>query len=372
MSTRILLAAPVRDRAWILPAYLERLTDLDLPEGVQLDAYFLVNGDLGDGSVEILKRFAEAMDGRMGVVVERYMAPPPAPPTRETHNRMNIFSYLAGLRNTTIDRALTNGYDYLLSVDSDILMPAWTLQRLLAHGRDVVAAALVNDEFWNLPAPYRAYNMLRKADFPGPDGVQAYLHVADMPDSGLIEVDVTGACFLIARRVLEAGCRFDNHPAGEDVPFCQAVQAAGFRLYGDAGLRVDHMMGQHTFIAPKLRAEMSPPMPNVVRLLSGDRPRFDVLYGPQATQNAMSRIWARLLIEDLRGMPGSPIPAACEVGDFHWDQAAGIIRMRLAEGKAPAPKPETQPAPSDAPAEPAVRSLPRRGVAAGAGRRSAR
>lgn len=363
MSTRILLAAPVRDRAWILPAYLERVADLELPEGVELDAYFLVNGDLGDGSVEILKRFAEVMDGRMGVVVERYMTPPPAPPTRETHNRMAIFGYLAGLRNTTLDRALQNGYDYLFSVDSDILMPSWTLRRLLSAEKDVVAAALVNDEFWNLPPRYRAYNMLRRADYPGMDGVQAFQHVTDMPDSGLIEVDVTGACFLIARRVLEAGCRFDTHPAGEDVPFCQAVQMAGFHLYGDAGLRVDHMMGQRTFIAPSIRAEMAQPVPYVIQLLSGDRRRFDILFGPQATKHAMSRIWARLLIEDMRALPGSVIPAACEVGDFHWDQAAGIIRMRLAE----VPEP---PAPVPAPVA-AARSLPRRGVAAGAGRRSA-
>jgi GT2 family glycosyltransferase len=362
MSTRILLAAPVRDRGWILPAYLERVDELDIPEGVQLDAYFLVNGDEADSSVDMLKRFAEVVDGRMGVVVERYLAAPPAPPSRETHNRMNIFSYLAGLRNTTVDRTLTNGYDYLFSVDSDILMPAWTLRRLLGAGRDVVAATLINDEFWNLPNSHRAYNMLRRTDYPGPNGRKAYRHVANMPEDGLIEVDVTGACFLIRRQVLEAGCRFGDHPAGEDVPFCEAVQAAGFRLWGDAGLRVDHMMAQHTFVAPALRAQMAQPTPYLIQMLSGDRRRFDVLFGPQATQAVMGRIWARLLIEDLRAARDSIIPAACEVSDFHWDQAAGVIRMSLAEAPAKAPEPAPPPAAS-------ARSLHRKGVAAGAGRR---
>jgi hypothetical protein len=357
-GTRVLLAAPVRDRGWILPAYLERVAELDIPEGVQLDAYFLVNGDEGDGGPDMLRRFAGLMQGRMRVEVERYPADPPVPPSRETHNRLSLFRYLAGLRNATVERALAGGYDYLFSVDTDVLMPAWTLRRLLAAGRDVVAAALVNDEFWNLPAAYRAHNMLRRADFPGPAGRRAYQHVTNMPETGLMEVDVTGACFLIARRVLEAGCRFADHPAGEDVPFCEAVQAAGFRLFGDAGLRVEHMMAQHTFVAPAIRAQMAPSTPYIVQMLAGDRPRFDIVFGPQATQTAMNRIWARLLIEYARSIGGSPIPACCEVGEFHWDQAAGVVRIGVAEAPQPAPAPT-----------PAVRSLPRRGVAAAAGRR---
>lgn len=345
---RILLAAPVRDRGWVLPAYLDRVNALILPEDVRLDCFFLLNGPDPQGCGPMLERFKELVSPRMHVEVATWPEEPPAPPTRENANRLNIYGYLARLRNETIERALSGGYDYLFSVDCDLMLPEDTLVRLLADDRDVVAGRVCNDEFWPLPSGLRVHNLLRRAPFPGPEGSTAYTHVRSLPESGLIDVDVTGAGFLIRRAVLEAGCRFAHHPMGEDVPFCEQAQAAGFRLYGDVGVRLDHIMGQHAWVQPQVLQSMPHNVPFFVQIPAGDRTRLDVLLSPATTKVLTERIWARLLVDEMRAQGHALLNGMSEVERFDWDHASNAILLRLA-GPAPAAEPvQAQPVPSPA------------------------
>lgn len=53
---------------------------------------------------------------------------------------------------------------------------------------------------------------------------------------------MTGAAYLISRRVFDAGVRYKFHHQGEDPGFCADAQSKGFKLYCDFFLHADHVM----------------------------------------------------------------------------------------------------------------------------------
>lgn len=82
-------------------------------------------------------------------------------------------------------------------------------------------------------------------------------HLHNIPDLGpwtvptrygrLVEVDMTGACYLIDSKVLDAGVKYGFHHQGEDCFFCAMAQEYGFKLYCDYTLRADHIMSEQIF-----------------------------------------------------------------------------------------------------------------------------
>jgi hypothetical protein len=88
--------------------------------------------------------------------------------------------------------------------------------------------------------PVYYFNNLKKSLIPGP-----WLVPTRYGD--LVEVDMTGACYLIHRRVLDAGVEYGFHHQGEDPYFCCMAQDYGFRLYCDYTLTADHIMNEEIF-----------------------------------------------------------------------------------------------------------------------------
>lgn len=132
-------------------------------------------------------------------------------------------------RNKLATDALAWGADYLLWLDTDHTFPADTLGRLLAHGKDFVAAN------YRRRIPDRVVPASR-----GLDGELAG------PKEGLEEVQSVGfGVCLIRREVFESTSKpwFDLELApdgltglGEDYYFCRKAGAAGHSIYVDHAL----------------------------------------------------------------------------------------------------------------------------------------
>ncbi len=322
---RVLLAAPVRNRAWVLPAYLEALAALRIPQGVQLSALFVLNGSK-DKSGEMLARFQSAMAERMPVEIAEHPDAPPAHEGRRHDDRQRIYAYLAGLRNTLAERALSGGYDYLFSVDSDILLPADALEQLLAAERDAIAAVIYNDEYWSFPPEYRQTNMLMRSDMAGPRGESVYEHMRGFPADQVFEVDLTGACILIARHVLKAGVRYADHHFGEDTPFCEAARAQGFRLWGHGGVLARHMMSHRAWLAEEWQARLEPNMCILERTQGATSQRLQVKLSPGAVEAVLDQKLAAVFLEEVhkRGVPSDAI-----LDRFVWDRARNVVTLEL-------------------------------------------
>jgi hypothetical protein len=137
-------------------------------------------------------------------------------------------SIVAEARNRCVELAREQDADFLLFLDSDMVFPRNALQRLLAHGKDIVGATY--------PKRVPPYEILGAAV---PDGSVesngALLEMLHLP---------TG-CILIRMAVFDAmtgpNFRFRVDPdtgaiVGEDYDFCDRARAVGFTVWCDSRL----------------------------------------------------------------------------------------------------------------------------------------
>jgi len=120
--------------------------------------------------------------------------------------------------NLAREFALVNGYDYMFTIEDDMIVPEDVIIRLLSWKKDVVCSA------------YRLKGGKGKY-YPG-------------LFKGLIEVEfVTFGCTLISRNVLEK-VKFrvvtENGKVG-DMAFSEDARKAGFKLYADTNLVCGHL-----------------------------------------------------------------------------------------------------------------------------------
>jgi FkbM family methyltransferase len=162
-----------------------------------------------------------------------------------------VFQYFYGynidqIRNLIADWVV-KGYDYLLSVDSDIVLPRDTLRRFLSHDVDMVSGLYIQ----------------RK---PGQHTLEIYENndrggVSNIPygkikDRGLVPINGCGfGCVLIKKSVFQAipYPHFVYHSAlnhantiSEDVDFCAKALKKGFKIYADTAIKCRHI-GQGEF-----------------------------------------------------------------------------------------------------------------------------
>lgn len=141
-------------------------------------------------------------------------------------------SSIALNRNKIVATLLAHpAMQWLLFCDSDMVPPADTALRLLAHGEDkeIVSAMC----FARTPPHLPAWAEL--ADAP-----------ATMCEEGLREIDIAGfGCVLVRRRVFETmPPPWFEHPTpgcGEDMVFGRKARALGFRFFLDPTVDVGHM-----------------------------------------------------------------------------------------------------------------------------------
>ena len=207
---RVLIAAPLRQKPEIFREYQKGLDGLIIPDGVSADRFFVVN-DCDEVIPEI--RDAEyTVNNSENVTIY--------------HNHMwtgDLVNRMGEMRNQTIRKALEGGYDYLLSVDTDLVLEEHTLQVLLETGKDIVAGLFWTNG-WSNAWMY--------------DQAQGYDPTWERP--GLYRVGGTGALILISRKVMEAGVDYTNIPClrkavfGEDRHFCIRAMCHGFEIWADS------------------------------------------------------------------------------------------------------------------------------------------
>jgi GT2 family glycosyltransferase len=222
---KVMIGCPLRDRAWILPRYLDCLEKLHR-NTFQPQYCFIIN-DCTDHSPQILAEFVHRQPGIVRLIEKNYDYP-------GGHRRGQYkFGRLAELRNLLLKAFLESDCDYLFSLDSDILVPPGTLSRLVEDDCDIVSALVCNGHEIGDPG---IYNILQRSS----DG--SYKHIRDFPRDQIFPVDCTGAAYLIKRAVITAGVRYSNQRGGEDIAFCEAASNRGFNIFCDGRVECLHLM----------------------------------------------------------------------------------------------------------------------------------
>lgn len=162
------------------------------------------------------------------------------------------FSFLQGSlvydsRNTFAVNAITEGYERILFIDSDMVLPPDTLKALSADmdtGLEYVSAL-----FFNRQAPIKPmiYKTLRSEvkDLDLPPVQEVY---ADYPEDQLFRIEGSGfGCVMVSvdlvRKVWDAyGPAFMPTPVmGEDLAFCWRVKKLGVPMWCDSRVKVGHI-----------------------------------------------------------------------------------------------------------------------------------
>lgn len=142
-------------------------------------------------------------------------------------------------------------YDYLFSVDSDIILPADTLVKMLAHDVDVVSGVYIQRKD-NVEIP----EIYRKNEYGGVSNVPIDVLLAKR---SLQEIDGCGfGCVLVKSHVIRKmgypqfvyKSALDHiNTVSEDVYFCRRAQEVGASLFVDTSIICNHV--GKTYFYPK-------------------------------------------------------------------------------------------------------------------------
>ena len=208
---RVLIAAPLRQDPKIFEEYQKGLDALIIPDDVMVDRFFVVND-----CVEVVPYIRRAdyveVNNENGMMYRDHLW------TGELVGNMSTY------RNMTIRRALEGGYDYLLSVDTDLVLEPHTLQYLMAADKDCVAGLFWTNG-WSNAWMYDQAEDNNRTEWKIP---------------GTYRIGGSGALFLIMRKVLLSGVDYTPIPNlrkavfGEDRHFCIRAVCHGFEIWADS------------------------------------------------------------------------------------------------------------------------------------------
>lgn len=163
------------------------------------------------------------------------------------------FQYFYGyqidqIRNLIADWGIK--YDYLLCVDSDIVLPADCLEKMLSAKKDIISGLYIQ----RIPN-----SQILEIYEQSPVGM-SNMNFEKIRDSGLIKIAACGmGCCLINSNVLRKlpyphfvykSAISHAHTFSEDIYFCCKAREHGFEVWADTSIRCDHV-GSTTYSLPK-------------------------------------------------------------------------------------------------------------------------
>ena len=157
-------------------------------------------------------------------------------------------------RNILREYALAHGYDYLFSLEQDVIPPPDVLERLLAHNQKIVTGVYFKLYPLTLTQTGKKDGKVVKRikalapvlfAFSTSPGKMEIFTAKTLDPPRLLKVRASGlGCMLIHRSVLEQiSFRFDpSVDTYDDVLFCNDLLDKGFSLYADTGIRCKHLI----------------------------------------------------------------------------------------------------------------------------------
>lgn len=142
-------------------------------------------------------------------------------------------------RQAVARQAIATDAEWVFFVDDDMLFPPDQLERLLAHNLDVVASLYLNRN----PAFYP----MAFGDSRVQDGKTGWRPVAlrNAPAAGLANVVAAGTGGMLVKtdvfRAIPYDTWFQHEGGTEDLPFCERVIAAGYKIYVDLEAVMGHV-----------------------------------------------------------------------------------------------------------------------------------
>jgi len=248
---KILLGSPIRQKPKILKEFLKSLDTLE-KNTFTLDYFFIDDNDIEE-SKQLLKGFSEKKKSNIQILSRnddsKYVC------DENTHHwNENLIWKVAGYKDLMIQKALTENYDYLFLIDSDIVLHPKTVEQLLIAKKDIIA-----NIFWtkrNLDSdllPYvwcsddfKMYNQNISENLTKEEINKREKYFLDMLHvQGVYKVGGIGGCTLISNEALKKGVSFEKiHNLtlfNENNHFCLRAVVLGLSLFVDTHYPAFHI-----------------------------------------------------------------------------------------------------------------------------------
>lgn len=141
-------------------------------------------------------------------------------------------------RNTLVQKMQETNCDWVFFLDSDVLCPGDTIQRLLSHRLPIVSGLY-----------YTRHSPINPAMWRDAGDKAHFLPINDFQIGTLIEADVIGmGCCLIHRSVFDKLQKpyfkwtngFQENGVSEDFYFCNQAKSQGFHIFVDTSIMCEH------------------------------------------------------------------------------------------------------------------------------------
>jgi GT2 family glycosyltransferase len=236
----ILLCAPVHEKEHIFIEYLKSLRSLEIPEGYAVTKMFILHNceHLGKHINKDLNEIYQVLNDDVSY---------------QKNDRTHIwqdknFKAVVTIKNYLINAMLSNNFDYIFYVDSDLILHPKTLLQLLSTDKD-----MVSNIFWT----HWDKSNANQGELPNCWMRDDYgFELADLKawkQKGTYRVGMTGACTLIKRKVLE-NPSVNWNPINnisfslwEDRAFCIRVAIAGFEIWTDTNYPALHLYREEMY-----------------------------------------------------------------------------------------------------------------------------
>lgn len=149
-------------------------------------------------------------------------------------------SLIYSARDKLAFMAVQEKYDYLLFIDSDMVVPPDSIKRLLSHKKDIVCGLYFKRQYNYEPVIYKElkFSLL---NHPTVEPITDY-------KDGLIEIEGCGmGLCLIKTEVFKTILQHDYScfeplpHLGEDFAFCIRARNSGYKIYCDTTLKCGHV-----------------------------------------------------------------------------------------------------------------------------------
>ncbi|WP_291649684.1 glycosyltransferase [Clostridium sp.] len=248
---RILIGSPIHQKPIILKEFLMSLKELD-SDDLYIEYCFIDDNDIEESSL-ILNKFKEYV--KKVTILESKESTSSYICDDYTHRWSNdLIRKVSNFKNTIIEKAVKEDYDYLFLVDSDLIMHSKTLKRLVSLNKEIVS-----NIFWTRWQPnsyeqpqvwlkdmYTLYNFEHGENLSESEVIKRtsdFINMLRKP--GTYKVGGLGACTLISKGALLKGVNFN--PVynisfwGEDRHFCIRAAVLGIQLYVDTYYPAHHI-----------------------------------------------------------------------------------------------------------------------------------
>ena len=223
---KILIGCPTRQDEEVFKLYLQSLNELERGDN-QVDYFFILHNSPN------LKKYLKENEYTEITTNSKYVI-------GDTHYwQDDNLKEVTIMKNFLLHKTLSEGYDYLFLIDSDIILNKNVLLHLLEQKKNIIS-----EIFWTKWTSQREEEPNAWThDFYSFDNLN---RLKLWREKNVYEVGGTGACILIHRNVIEAGVNYSpiknvSFTNWEDRAFCIRANVLGFNIYLDTNYPAKHL-----------------------------------------------------------------------------------------------------------------------------------